>query len=136
MRNKFIPSRQSTALLTLILGLFVVGLSFLASSAHAAGIQDLSSDWQKQITSLVDVAGMISLLAGIFIGFSGVLMLKQYADEGNRIDIKQPLMRIVVAVMLVALPLTLGTGVGSIFGSGDTMKASGTSSGLGSITAK
>ncbi len=131
------PMKSAPLYLSVAAAFIMTGGLLLASGpAFAAGIGDLAKDWKTQIESLVDVLGLASLMAGLAFGISGVIKLSKYADDRSQVELKQPLMHLAAGIMLVALPLSLGVGVGTIFGSGDAISSGNSTTGLGNIRSK
>ena len=91
---------------------------------HALGqvnnIGDMASELQSQVGDIADLIGAAAFLLGIGIALLGLLKFRQHAvnpnDPSARLSTAFTL--VFVGAAMVAIPTTLGVGIGSLFGNG------------------
>ena len=99
-------------------------LALLAGTAwsQVADIGDMASGLQAQAGDIADLIGAAAFIMGICLGIVGLLKFRQYSqnpnDQSARLSTAFTL--VFVGAALVAIPTTLGVGIGSLFGSGAT----------------
>ncbi len=97
-------------------------LALAAPQAYAqvADLGDVAAGLQSQAGDIADLIGAVAFILGICLGIAGLLKLRQHSinpnDPSARLSTAFTL--ILVGAALVAIPTTLGVGVGSLFGSG------------------
>ncbi|MYG10953.1 MAG: hypothetical protein F4170_08970 [Rhodobacteraceae bacterium] len=88
--------------------------------AQVNNIGDMASELQSQIGDIADLIGAAAFLLGIGIALLGLLKLRQHAinpnDPSARLSTAFTL--VFVGAAMVAIPTTLGVGIGSLFGNG------------------
>ena len=85
-----------------------------------SNIGDVAAGLQSQAGNIADLVGAVSFLLGIGVAVAGLLKLRQHAlnpsDSGARLS--AAFTYLLVGAALVAIPTTLGVGIGSLFGTG------------------
>lgn len=88
--------------------------------AQVNNIGDMASELQSQVGDIADLIGAAAFLLGIGIALLGLLKFRQHAvnpnDPSARLSTAFTL--IFVGAAMVAIPTTLGVGIGSLFGNG------------------
>lgn len=105
-------------------------LGTLASAAHAqnADVGAVADSLASQGGSVADLLGVVSFLAGVGLAIAGLLKFRQNAMNPNdpSAKISTAFTLVLVGAAMVAIPTTLGVGIGTIFGSGaETASADG-----------
>ena len=92
------------------------------AKAQVANIGDVASGLQSQAGSIADLVGAAAFLLGIFLGIAGLLKFRQHAQNPNdpSARLSTAFTLVFVGAALVAIPTTLGVGIGSLFGGGAT----------------
>ncbi len=89
---------------------------------QVSNIGDMASVLQSQVGDIADLIGAVAFLLGVGIAMVGLLKFRQHAlnpnDPSARLSTAFTL--VFVGAALVAIPTTLGVGIGSLFGSGVT----------------
>jgi hypothetical protein len=123
---KKILSRRTLALST-------IAFTATASSAFAADLTSMTTQWQGQMKSMATLAGYVAFLAGFVFGIMGFMKLKANAanpnDPSNKVS--TAFMLIFIGAGLIAVPTVMGIGVVSLFGYGGTTSSLETTSGSG-----
>ncbi len=93
-----------------------------AASAQVADIGAMASGLQSQAGDIADLIGAAAFLLGICIGIVGLLKFRQHSQNPNdpSARLSTAFTMVFVGAALVAIPTTLGVGIGSLFGSGAT----------------
>ena len=98
--------------------------AFLAAGARAqvANIGDVAAGLQSQAGDVADLIGAAAFILGIALAIAGLLKFRQHSQNPNdpSARLSTAFTLIFVGAALVAIPTTLGVGVGSLFGSGAT----------------
>ena len=88
--------------------------------AQVNNIGDMASELQSQVGDIADLIGAAAFLLGIGIALLGLLKFRQHAinpnDPSARLSTAFTL--VFVGAAMVAIPTTLGVGIGSLFGNG------------------
>ena len=108
-------------------------LAFLPAVASAQSVGSMATDWQAQIGNLSLMVVALAFLLGIGIAIVGLLKLKKANENPNDPSASKPaaFALIFVGAAMVGLPLALGSGLDTIFGSQtDALGASGGWSGF------
>lgn len=103
--------------------LYIVLLIFAAAAeAQVADIGDMAAGLQAQAGNIADLVGAAAFLLGICIGIVGLLKFRQHSQNPNdpSARLSTAFTLVFVGAALVAIPTTLGVGIGSLFGSGVT----------------
>ena len=105
----------------LILAAFLTLIAGVAR-AQVADIGDMASSLQTQAGDIADLIGAAAFLLGICIGIVGLMKFRQHSQNPNdpSARLSTAFTLVFVGAALVAIPTTLGVGVGSLFGSGAT----------------
>ena len=92
------------------------------ATAQVADIGDMASGLQTQAGDIADLIGAAAFLLGICIGIVGLMKFRQHSQNPNdpSARLSTAFTLVFVGAALVAIPTTLGVGVGSLFGSGAT----------------
>ena len=98
--------------------LLLPGLLLLAGPAHAETLGGAADRIAGQMSSLSKFISIVSFVLGLGIGMSGILKLKSHSQNPAQVPLNQPLMRILVASGLIALPTVMGNGIETLFGDG------------------
>lgn len=91
--------------------------SMLSAQAAGPGFRDVAEGLTAQVSPLSQLLTVGAFLFGIALVFIGLLKFKKFAerpDDGNR-----PLVAIIFIIAgasVVALPTTINTGIGTLFG--------------------
>ena len=89
-------------------------------AAQVNNIGDMASELQSQVGDIADLIGAAAFLLGIGIALLGLLKFRQHAinpnDPSARLSTAFTL--VFVGAAMVAIPTTLGVGIGSLFGNG------------------
>lgn len=94
-----------------------VGLMSVPEAAHAASsISDVSGNVTDGLTSIVKTVKAIAYTGGIITGIVAAFKFKAHSDDARSTPLKTPIMYLIVAGLLVAVPNVLGTSVASIWG--------------------
>jgi len=90
--------------------------------SQVSNLGDMASVLQVQVGDIADLIGAVAFLLGVGIAMLGLLKFRQHAlnpsDPSARLSTAFTL--VFVGAALVAIPTTLGVGIGSLFGSGVT----------------
>ncbi len=90
------------------------------AAAQVNNIGDMASELQSQVGDIADLIGAAAFLLGIGIALLGLLKFRQHAinpnDPSARLSTAFTL--VFVGAAMVAIPTTLGVGIGSLFGNG------------------
>jgi len=109
--------------------LAMAGAVSLAAGPAAAdasrGIAGQSSHWMDQGSAMLDVVGIIIIIAGVITLWSGANKLKEYTDTDGRTPIKHAIVRGVVGSLLLSFGVAAGVGGGTLFKDGDTLQVQG-----------
>jgi len=90
------------------------------------GIGDVANTVTGQLDNFVPLIGILCLVVGIAFTGMGILKFRQHAENPNQVPISQPLIRMAIGVLLIALPSTIDMGVSTLFGGdGQTLSADG-----------
>ena len=96
-----------------------------SAGAQVGNIGDMAAELQHQAGNIADLIGAVAFLLGIILAVAGLLKFKQHSqnpgDPSARLSSAFTL--VFVGAALVAIPTTLGVGIGSLFGTG-TMNVS------------
>ena len=89
---------------------------------QVGNLGDMASMLQVQVGDIADLVGAVAFLLGVGIAMLGLLKFRQHAvnpgDPSARLSTAFTL--VFVGAALVAIPTTLGVGIGSLFGTGGT----------------
>ena len=89
-------------------------------AAQVNNIGDMASELQSQVGDIADLIGAAAFLLRIGIALLGLLKFRQHAinpnDPSARLSTAFTL--VFVGAAMVAIPTTLGVGIGSLFGNG------------------
>ncbi|MCY4260718.1 MAG: hypothetical protein OXC91_10710 [Rhodobacteraceae bacterium] len=100
----------------------VVLLSGLATAtgAQVSNIGDMAAELQKQAGDLADLIGAVAFLLGLILAVAGLLKFRQHSQNPNdpSARLSAAFVLVFVGAALVAIPTTLGVGIGSLFGTG------------------
>ena len=103
----------------------ILGLAFGPAHAQVADFGGVAAGLQSQAADIADLLGAMAFLLGIVLTVTGLLKLRQHAlnpgDPNARLSAAFTL--VLVGAALVAVPTTIGVGIGSLFGSGTTTVA-------------
>lgn len=90
--------------------------------AQVADIGDMASGLQAQAGDIADLIGAAAFLLGICIAIVGLMKFRQHSQNPNdpSARLSTAFTLVFVGAALVAVPTTLGVGIGSLFGSGTT----------------
>ena len=102
--------------------LFTFILQVRPAMAQVGNIGDVAAGLQTQAGSIADLVGAAAFLLGIFLGIAGLLKFRQHAQNPNdpSARLSTAFTLVFVGAALVAVPTTLGVGIGSLFGGGAT----------------
>ena len=103
----------------------IVGLICLMPTlgwAQVVDIGDMASGLQSQAGDIADLIGAAAFLLGICIAMIGLLKFRQHSQNPNdpSARLSTAFTLVFVGAALVAVPTTLGVGIGSLFGTGAT----------------
>ena len=91
-------------------------------NAQVSNIGDVAAGLQAQAGNIADLIGAAAFILGIALAVAGLLKFRQHSlnpnDPSARLSTAFTL--VFVGAALVAIPTTLGVGVGSLFGTGAT----------------
>lgn len=96
--------------------LLALGLLLLADPAMAEDFGKGAERIAGQLEYVAKLISIISFVSGLGIGMSGILKLKNHSQNPAQVPLSQPMMRILVACGLIALPTAMGNGIDSLFG--------------------
>lgn len=82
----------------------------------SGGIGGVAETLDGQLSSIAKLIGAVAFVLGLGLGASGLMKFRQHSDNPNAVPISQPIVRLVVASMLIALPAVLGVTMGSLLG--------------------
>ena len=90
--------------------------------AQVVDIGDMASGLQSQAGDIADLIGAAAFLLGICIAIVGLLKFRQHSQNPNdpSARLSTAFTLVFVGAALVAVPTTLGVGIGSLFGTGAT----------------
>lgn len=100
--------------------IYGIGLSFIANTAFAQGLNVVTGSLNGQLPGVVDTMSAISYIAGVGFGIKCALKLKAHNESKGQIPISEPITLFVVAAILIALPSMLSIATETIFGAGNT----------------
>lgn len=97
-------------------------LIYTPAIAQVTDIGDMASGLQAQAGDIADLIGAAAFLLGICIAIIGLLKFRQHSQNPNDSSarLSTAFTLVFVGAALVAVPTTLGVGIGSLFGSGST----------------
>ncbi|GAB5389570.1 MAG: type IVB secretion system protein IcmD/DotP [Alphaproteobacteria bacterium] len=101
---------------TAALAITVLALTTAPDLAHAEGLGGMAETLDSQLGSIAALISAVAFVLGLGLGASGLMKFRQHSDNPNAVPISQPIVRLVIAAMLVALPSVLGVGIGTFFG--------------------
>ncbi len=92
----------------------------IPSLAQITDIGDMASGLQDQVGDIADLIGAFAFLLGICLGMIGLLKFRQHSQNPNdpSARLSTAFTLVFVGAALVAIPTTLGVGIGSLFGNG------------------
>ncbi len=102
---------------------FVPIAAFAAEArAQVANIGDVAAGLQAQAGNVADLIGAAAFILGIVLAVAGLLKFRQHSQNPNdpSARLSTAFTLVFVGAALVAIPTTLGVGVGSLFGTGAT----------------
>ncbi|MDE0305466.1 MAG: hypothetical protein OXI87_11400 [Albidovulum sp.] len=104
------------------LPLLLIFLLVRPAMAQVGNIGDVAAGLQSQAGSIADLVGATAFILGIFLGIAGLLKFRQHAQNPNdpSARLSTAFTLVFVGAALVAIPTTLGVGIGSLFGGGAT----------------
>ncbi len=110
---------------TILMTRFVIFLFVLvpvAAGAQVTDIGDMAAGLQAQAGDIADLIGAAAFLLGICIGIVGLMKFRQHSQNPNdpSARLSTAFTLVFVGAALVAVPTTLGVGIGSLFGTGAT----------------
>ena len=93
-----------------------------AAFSQVTDIGDMASGLQAQAGDIADLIGAAAFLLGICIGIVGLMKFRQHSQNPNdpSARLSTAFTLVFVGAALVAVPTTLGVGIGSLFGTGAT----------------
>ncbi len=107
-------------LLPVIFSVSIYPFWVIPVAAQVNNIGDMASELQSQVGDIADLIGAAAFLLGIGIALLGLLKFRQHAinpnDPSARLSTAFTL--VFVGAAMVAIPTTLGVGIGSLFGNG------------------
>ncbi len=88
--------------------------------SQVTDIGDMASGLQAQAGDIADLIGAAAFLLGICIGIVGLMKFRQHSQNPNdpSARLSTAFTLVFVGAALVAVPTTLGVGIGSLFGTG------------------
>ncbi len=124
MRNGAIvgaDDEKGTILMTRFV-IFLFALVPVAAGAQVTDIGDMAAGLQAQAGDIADLIGAAAFLLGICIGIVGLMKFRQHSQNPNdpSARLSTAFTLVFVGAALVAVPTTLGVGIGSLFGTGAT----------------
>jgi len=94
--------------------------------AGTADIGTVAYNLRRNFGPVADLIGVIFFMIGVIMGGMGVMKFRQSKQGHGQGDIGEAITLVLVGSVLVALPMMLGVGVTSIFGStGDALSVDG-----------
>jgi hypothetical protein len=91
--------------------------------AEATGLEGLTTTVEGQLNALPGLIRALCYIGGLGFGIAGVLKLKEYMDKPGQVNLKDPLGRLLVGALLIAIPAVLAIVVESTTsGSTQTLK--------------
>ncbi|MCY4008112.1 MAG: hypothetical protein OXE84_15010 [Rhodobacteraceae bacterium] len=102
--------------------IFLFALMPAAAGAQVTDIGDMAAGLQAQAGDIADLIGAAAFLLGICIGIVGLMKFRQHSQNPNdpSARLSTAFTLVFVGAALVAVPTTLGVGIGSLFGTGAT----------------
>lgn len=112
---------KGTTLMKLLASIIFI-LIYTPAIAQVTDIGDMASGLQAQAGDIADLIGAAAFLLGICIAIIGLLKFRQHSQNPNDSSarLSTAFTLVFVGAALVAVPTTLGVGIGSLFGSGST----------------
>ncbi len=107
------------------LALAALAAPALAEGQGVGGVAETLTSQAEPIRILIATAAFV---LGLGIGASGIMKFKQHSENPQAVPLTQPLVRVIVGAMLIALPSVLGVGIGTFFEDATTTNASGDNS--------
>lgn len=96
----------------------ITTVTITAPNPAHADISVIADHLVSQFDSIANLIGALAFVLGLGLGASGLMKFRQHSDNPNAVPISQPLVRLVIAAMLIALPAVLGTGITTFFEEG------------------
>ncbi len=97
----------------------VLALTPATVKAQESDLIGVSATVSQNLESLETVIATVCYIAGLAFGIAGLLKLKEYMDKpGQGAGLKEPMGRLLVAALLIALPTLLDIITGSSTGTG------------------
>ena len=110
---------------------FVFGSLFVNAIAFATDLNTLNTTVNSQGMAALGIINMVSYIIGVGVGIKGILKLKEHNESQGKIPLSQPIILLIVAGCLFALPTILGYATGAVSNNASTGMFS--SSGLTSV---
>jgi len=93
-------------------GLMLFALAANAQATYAdMTIGDVAAHIETQIPGILDVMEAAAYIGGIVLGIKGILKLKENNESKGKVPLTTPIMLILAAVFLLALPTVIDVGV-------------------------
>jgi hypothetical protein len=82
---------------------------------HPTSIDVMVKNTQNNLSAMSDIISSVSYLIGVMFGIKASLAFKEHAEDPDRIPLSKPIVYMMLAAMLVALPEFLRVGVNTIY---------------------
>ncbi len=109
---------RQRSMMVISISIFLLWANYTLAQVNNIG--DMASELQSQVGDIADLIGAAAFILGIGIALLGLLKFRQHAvnpnDPSARLSTAFTL--VFVGAAMVAIPTTLGVGIGSLFGNG------------------
>ena len=98
----------------------VIALVASTVAAQVSNIGDMAAELQSQAADIADLIGAVAFLLGLVLAIVGLLKFRQHSQNPNdpSARLSTAFTLVFVGAALIAIPTTLGVGIGSLFGNG------------------
>lgn len=109
---------RQRSMMVISISIFLLWANYTLAQVNNIG--DMASELQSQVGDIADLIGAAAFILGIGIALLGLLKFRQHAvnpnDPSARLSTAFTL--VFVGAAMIAIPTTLGVGIGSLFGNG------------------
>lgn len=93
------------------LGLMLFALTANAQAPSNLTVGDIAVQIKSQIPGVLNVMEAIAYIGGLGLGVKGIMKLRENNESKGKVPLTTPIIMIVAAVILLALPTAINTGI-------------------------
>jgi hypothetical protein len=106
-------------------GLFMLAMEpafagYGSAAGDGAGLGNLTQNLRSSANSIVDILSLVSYVVGVGFGIKAALKFKEHNESKGQTPISQPIVLLVVAAFLLALPTLLIMAKDAVLGTGSS----------------